>query len=118
MLPKNYRLKKRTEFQYSYKHGDLKRYHEFGILIFKRRDKLLRIGFSVSKKVGKAVTRNLVKRRLRDIVRKNVNNINRGYNLIFVAYPNIVTLNYQSLSDKIYKALLSLNLIEVKDDNI
>ena len=58
MLPKSFRLRKRTEFAYSYKHGKFYSFKNFNIVVFKRKDLLLRIGFSVSKKIGKAFLRN------------------------------------------------------------
>ena len=117
MLPSEYRLKKRTEFQYSYKHGQTKKFNEFILVIFKLKDKFLRIGFSVSKKVGKAIVRNKTKRQLRAIVRKYVFNINRGYNLIFVAYPNITLLSFEEMNAKIYNGLKSLNLLKEKEND-
>ena len=115
MLPKQNRLKKRTEFQYSYKHGQTKNFKEFSLVCFKRKDKLLRIGFSVSKKVGKAVVRNKVKRQMRAVVNNNIKNINRGYNLIFVAHSTICELSFAQIKDKINKALKTCNLIVVAE---
>lgn len=115
MLQKQNRLKKRTEFQYSYKHGQTKKFGEFAIVIFKRKDKLLRIGFSVNKKIGKAVVRNKVKRQLRAIIQNNINNINRGYNLIFVAYTQINNLSFSKLENKIIRVLHSLELYKEQE---
>ncbi len=117
MLPKQNRLKKRTEFQYSYKHGKTKNFNEFSLVCFTRKDKLLRIGFSVSKKIGKAVVRNKVKRQMRAIINNSIKNINRGYNLIFVAHNSITELSFSELSDKINIALKKCNLIMVADKN-
>ncbi len=118
MLPKPNRLKKRTEFQYSYKHGKTAHFKEFSVVVFARRDKLLRIGFSVSKKIGKATVRNHVKRQLRAIVNKQLSYIKRGYNLIFVAHESINLLEFGAICDKIYLALTKLNLLEHQSDSI
>ena len=48
---------------------------------------LTRIGFSVSRRVGGAVIRNRVKRRLREIMRRKLARIAPGYDLVITARP-------------------------------
>lgn len=105
MLPKNFRLRKRTEFSYSFKHGKFVGFNNFNLVLFTRKDKLLRIGFSVSKKVGKAVVRNKVKRRMSSIIHKNLKNISRGFNLIFIAKPEIANISFIELEKELNFAL-------------
>lgn len=66
-----------------------------------------RIGFSVSKKIGKAVVRNKVKRRLREVCRLNEKIFPQGFDLIIVARVRIKTASYsiieKSLLDSIRK---------------
>jgi ribonuclease P protein component len=45
------------------------------------------VGYVVSKKVGKAVQRNKVKRRLRSLVRENEKEFTGGYSFVFIAKP-------------------------------
>ena len=110
MLPKNYRLRKRTEFSYSFKHGKFNSFKNFDLVIFTRRDKLLRIGFSVSKKVGKAVVRNKVKRRMSAAIHKNLKNLNKGFNLIFIAKPEITNISFVDLEKELNFALEKCSL--------
>lgn len=105
MLPNNFRLRKRTEFSYSFKHGSFNNFKNLNVVVFKRKDQLLRIGFSVSKKVGKAVVRNKIKRRLSAIVYSNLKQIKKGFNLIFIAKPEIVNLTFSELQKEIDFAL-------------
>ena len=58
-----YRLQKNRAFQYVYRKGHSVAGRNLVLLHAPGRE--LKVGFSVSKKVGKAVTRNKVKRRLR-----------------------------------------------------
>ena len=65
----------------------------------------LRIGFTVSKKIGGAVTRNLVKRRMRESVRLRLDAIPRGWDLIFIARAGINSLSYAEIDASLGKLL-------------
>ncbi len=56
---------------------------------------LSRCGFSVSKRVGKAVVRNRVKRRLREILRRTP--LKTGWDIVFIARPAAAAADYASL---------------------
>jgi ribonuclease P protein component len=65
-----------------------------------------RAGFTVSKKVGNAVERNRVRRRLREIVRLNGPGIVRaGCDYVVIGRKNALTLSYDRLSADLTKAL-------------
>ena len=65
---------------------------------------LSRYGFSVGKRVGKAVTRNRVKRVLREILRSKP--LEPGWDIIFIVRPLAANANYAGL-DKSIDDLLS-----------
>jgi len=61
---------------------------------------VFKAGFVCGKKVGNAVTRNLYKRRMRDIVRKNKTCF-QGLEFILVAQPAVLKSDFQSLRQDI-----------------
>ena len=82
MLAKQNRLKKRKEFSYIYKNGTFSACKILSIIYCKGYKKTSKIGFSVSSKIGDAVTRNKVKRKMREAMRSIVSRINNNYNYI------------------------------------
>src|SRR5947209_12711995 len=60
-----------------------------------------RIGFSVSKRVGKATIRNRVKRRLREAVRSHLAMVPAGYDLVFIARPPAAQATYAQLEETV-----------------
>ena len=68
-----------------------------------------RYGLSVSKRVGKAVTRNRVKRLLREILR--LTPLESGWDIVFIARPAIATINYTELKKSVGKMLSQARLL-------
>lgn len=64
-----------------------------------------RAGFVVSKAVGGAVVRNLVKRRLRHLVRTHLGEMPPGTDLVVRALPASATRTYQDLGADLAQAI-------------
>ena len=64
-----------------------------------------RLGLSVSKKVGHAVTRNGVRRRLKEIFHSSGNTLPDDFDLVVSARPAAATASYQELSDEFSRSL-------------
>ncbi len=64
-----------------------------------------RAGFVVSKAVGNAVVRNIVKRRLRELVRDRLPDLPAGTDLVVRALPAAATRSYQDLGTDLGQAI-------------
>ena len=93
-MERRYRLQKNRAFQYVYRRGRSVACRDLVMLVAKGRS--TQVGFSVSKKVGNAVTRNKVKRRLRECFRPYLGDVKNGLYVI-VARPSAAGATFQSL---------------------
>ena len=78
----------------------------FGKLINKDKTKL-NISFVTKKKIGNAVKRNKIKRRLRNITNEAVKNISINYNYSFlvIAKPSMLNNEYKNIKETLFRDL-------------
>ena len=93
-MERRYRLKKNRAFQYVYRRGRSVACRNLVMLLAPGRE--LKIGFSVSKKTGNAVTRNRIKRRLRECFRPYLGDVKTGLYVI-VARPSAAEAAFDDL---------------------
>lgn len=65
-----------------------------------------RFGFVVAKTVGNAVTRNLVKRRLRNLARNQKTTSDRGLDIVVRALPGSALVGWESLGQEFETSLV------------
>ena len=78
----------------------------FGKLINKDKTKL-NISFVTKKKIGNAVKRNKIKRRLKNIINEAVKNISINYNYSFlvIAKPSMLNNEYKNIKETLFQVL-------------
>ncbi|NLK64276.1 MAG: ribonuclease P protein component [Tissierellia bacterium] len=83
------------------------------VLFIKKNDyNYSRFGFTTAKKIKKAVDRNLVRRRLKEIVRQKEYKIKEGYDIVLMARINAVESNYKSLESSFIKLMKRKKLLK------
>ena len=58
-----------------------------------------RVGITAGKKLGKAVVRNRVRRRLREVYRLNEEKFKPGWDIVVVARSRCITASFEKLTD-------------------
>ena len=71
-----------------------------------------RVGFTVTVKLGHAVVRNRVRRRLREIYRLHEGELERGYDVVVVARHRAGEADYHRLERDLMRAFASLSLLK------
>ena len=71
-----------------------------------------RLGITITKKIGNAVVRNRIKRRIKEIYRKKFFRIKSGYDLIFIPKKNVVDISYKELESAIIHILKLSNMLK------
>ena len=82
------------------------------LLVARRRedgDDVIRIGYTVTRKMGNAVRRNRIKRRLKEAARQAfAEHAASGCDYVLIARPKALTRKFSDLLDDMKRALLSL----------
>ncbi len=96
----DHRLKKNKQFNYIFRKGDRVHTKNFNLYVVKSKYKTYKIGYSISKKEGKANKRNLLRRRLKEVVRLN-NLAKDNYNYILQAKNCASNLSYSEIENQL-----------------
>ena len=105
-------LKENYEFRRLYQRG--KSAAGGTMVLYCRKNKLdhNRLGLTASTKLGHAVVRNRVRRRLREIYRLNAHKLSSGYDIVIVARTRCVGGDYWKMEKAFLSACEKLGLLK------
>ncbi len=108
-MQRAYRLTNNASFNYIYRKGE----NVVGRLMAINYVKAFntKVGVSVSKKIGKSVTRNLVKRRIKENFATIIPSILEPHNYVVVARSGIENATFQEIGEEIKKLLSKVHHI-------
>jgi ribonuclease P protein component len=76
-----------------------------------------RLGISASRKVGKSVTRNRIKRLIRENYRLNEHNMRAGFDIVFTAKPGLIMPCYKDVQRELLFLAKKADLIDRENKN-
>ncbi len=82
----------------------------FLIFIEKKEQEKYKFGFSISKKIGKAVIRNKIKRQLKNILDQNI--YENNFNCIIMVRKGFFDLNFIEMANSLNDVLIKFNVIK------
>lgn len=101
-MKKKYRIKKNEEFQQVFQKGHSMANRQFVIYVLDRPEQpYFRIGLSVSKKIGKAVVRNRVKRYIRQTFLELRDQVATAKDYVIIARRPVSEMNYAEVKKKL-----------------
>lgn len=113
MFKKENRLTKNKEFDNVWKKGKSSFDKILGVKALKNDLKIPRFGILVSIKVSKrAVDRNKIKRRIREIVKKHFKELKSGFDIVIIALPSSLNEDFVSFKKSIENNFKKLNLFK------
>ncbi|MDE5616380.1 MAG: ribonuclease P protein component [Clostridia bacterium] len=109
-MQRKYRLKSGRVFDYLHRKG-VSSANKRLVLVHAPSKYPLKVGFIVSKKVGKAVVRNKVRRRLREIFRALIPFLDENRNYIIIARAESANSTFAQLANSLAALLQKAGLI-------
>ena len=96
-MKKNFRVKREKDFKAIFKEGTSFANRKFVIYRLENKQKHFRVGLSVSKRLGNAVTRNQIKRRIRHILQNAKGEISEDVDFVVIARNGVEALGYAEM---------------------
>ncbi|KEZ48869.1 MULTISPECIES: ribonuclease P protein component [Metabacillus] len=101
-MKKKNRIKKNEDFQKVFKQGKSMANRQFVIYMLNQpEEKEFRLGLSVSKKIGNAVTRNRVKRLVRQVFLEEKDSLKTGMDYIVIARKPASEMDYHEVKSSL-----------------
>jgi ribonuclease P protein component len=112
-MQRRFRLKKNSQFRYIYRKG--KSVSDKFLVLVMLRSNQMRVGVSVSKKIGNAVTRNRIRRLIKENFRIRMDHILPA-SYIVIARSASKDKTFWQIGECLDKLIVNMKAYRVKDD--
>ncbi len=106
--PLSARLRRRSDFERVYRAGRRFRCAFFTAFALYGRGSGPRVGFSVGRKLGQAVVRNRLRRRLREAVRLHYQQLAPGWDVVLSPRPSALTADFRQMEAEVARYFAGL----------
>ena len=104
-MKKSFRVKREKDFKAIFKDGTSFANRKFVVYQLEPQQNHFRVGLSVSKKLGNAVTRNQIKRRIRHILQSVKGSLVEHVDFVVIARKGVETLEYAEMEKNLLHVL-------------
>ena len=104
-MKKNFRVKREKDFKAIFKDGTSFANRKFVVYQLENQQNHFRVGLSVSKKLGNAVTRNQIKRRIRHILLSVREHLADNVDFVVIARKGVENLDYAEMEKNLLHVL-------------
>ncbi len=104
-MKKSFRVKREKDFKAIFKDGTSFANRKFVVYQLENQQNHFRVGLSVSKKLGNAVTRNQIKRRIRHILQSAKGSLLDHVDFVVIARKGVETLEYAEMEKNLLHVL-------------
>jgi ribonuclease P protein component len=116
-LKKSYRIKKNEDFQQIFRKKKSVANRQFVIyLMDKPEQKHFRVGLSVSKKLGNAVTRNRIKRYIREAIKEIKGNLYENKDFIVIARHPVSEMDFHEVKKSLLHVMKIAKLLKANKE--
>ena len=108
-------IKENYEFRRLYQRGKSAVAPAMVVYCLRNRSGASRLGITVSTKLGKAVVRNRIKRRLREVYRLSLPSLRPGYDVVIVGRSRALDLPFSRLTETFQRSCKKVGIWEERE---
>ncbi len=103
-------LKKNSEFQRIIKTVKPYKYKSYMVYVERIKEENYFFGISVGTKIGNAVTRNKIKRQIKNILDQK--NYQKGFNCIIIVKKEVISQTFLEMKEELFEILSKINILK------